>query len=152
MVFCLVQGDAIKNSFPIDIDTNSNATIGHLKAAIKSVKPNTFGSIDANKPRLWKVDIIQNKENQNAIIKEHEGEELHPFQYVEKCFEKNLTSTNIRIIVEPPATTGKCLPMVYLSNKKFALSHIFLNLFLLCSAFRKNDLPSSNRKRSSRSI
>jgi hypothetical protein len=30
-----------------------------------------------------------------------------------------------------PATTGKCLPMVYLSNKKFALSHILYFFYLI---------------------
>ncbi|CAB4480718.1 unnamed protein product [Rhizophagus irregularis] len=58
---------------------------------------------------LWRVDIIQTKENQEVIVKEHKGVELHSFESVGSYFQETPTSTNIRIIVEPPppATTGK---------------------------------------------
>ncbi|PKC64194.1 hypothetical protein RhiirA1_421852, partial [Rhizophagus irregularis] len=62
MVFCLIQGDAIKNSFPID--TSSHTTIGHLKKAIKDEKQNAFSGINTDKLTLWKVDIVQTKKNQ----------------------------------------------------------------------------------------
>jgi hypothetical protein len=119
MVFYLVQGDAIKNSFLID--TSSHTTVGHLKKAIKDAKQNAFSGIDTDKLTLWRV---QTKENQEMTIKEHKEVELHSFESVETHFQEVPFITNIRIIVEPPTTTGKCLPMVYLSNKKFALSHI----------------------------
>ena len=122
MVFCLVQGDAIKNSFPIDI--SSHTTVGHLKKAIKDEKQNAFSGIDADKLTLWRVDIVQTKENQEMKIKEHKGVELNSFESVGTHFQDVPFSTNIRIIVQPllPATTGKCFPMVYLSNKKFAVT------------------------------
>jgi len=52
---------------------------------------------------------------------------------------------HVHIIVEPlpPATTGKCLPMVYLSNKKFALSHIFF--FFIRSGKRKAEDSNEDR-------
>ncbi|CAB5371148.1 unnamed protein product [Rhizophagus irregularis] len=107
MIFCLVQGDAIKNSFPID--TRNYATFGHLRTAIKDAKQNAFVGIDADRLTLWRVDIIQTKENQEVIVKEHKGVELHSFESVGSYFQETPTSTNIRIIVEPPppATTGK---------------------------------------------
>ena len=113
MIFCLVQGDAIKNSFPID--TRNYATFGHLRIAIKDAKQNAFVGIDADRLTLWRVDIIQTKENQEVIVKEHKGVELHSFESVGSYFQETPTSTNIRIIVEPSplATTGKCLLMVY---------------------------------------
>ncbi|GBC09901.1 hypothetical protein RclHR1_00920019 [Rhizophagus clarus] len=51
----------------------------------------------------------QTKENQEVIVKEHKGVELHSFESVGSYFQETPTSTNIRIIVEPPppATTGK---------------------------------------------
>ncbi|UZO07637.1 uncharacterized protein OCT59_027917 [Rhizophagus irregularis] len=106
MVFCLVQGDAIKNSFPIDI--SSHTTVGHLKKAIKDEKQNAFIGIDADKLTLWRVDIVQTKENQEMTIKEHKGVELHSFESVGTHFQDVPLSTNIRIIVQPllPATTG----------------------------------------------
>ena len=122
MVFCLVQGDAIKNSFPID--TSKYATIGHLKIAIKDMKRN-----DLDKLTLWKVDIIQTTKNQEVIIKEYKEVELHSFELVGSHFKENPISSNIRIIAEPPPTTGKHLPTFYLLNKKFALSHILLLFF-----------------------
>ncbi|GES74835.1 hypothetical protein GLOIN_2v1805244 [Rhizophagus clarus] len=107
MIFCLVQGDAIKNSFPID--TRNYTTFGHLRTAIKDAKQNAFVGIDADRLTLWRVDIIQTKENQEVIVKEHKGVELHSFESVESYFQETPTSTNIRIIVElpPPAITGK---------------------------------------------
>src|SRR5207248_6906769 len=97
----------------------------------------TFSSIDRNGLILWKVDIPFDCENDklkmldNAFgtinIKEDlKGEKMLPGDEISKYL-KNLPPSSIHIIVEPPssATTGKCLPMVYLSNKKFALSHIF---------------------------
>ncbi|POG61897.1 hypothetical protein GLOIN_2v1700674 [Rhizophagus irregularis DAOM 181602=DAOM 197198] len=106
MIFCLVQGDAIKNSFPID--TRNYATFGHLRTAIKDAKQNAFVGIDADRLTLWKVDIIQTKENQEVIVKEHKGVELHSFESVGSYFQETPTSTNISIIVEPPppANTG----------------------------------------------
>ncbi|GBB94795.1 hypothetical protein RclHR1_24120007 [Rhizophagus clarus] len=107
MIFCLVQGDAIKNSFPID--TRNYATFGHLRTAIKDAKQNAFVGIDADRLTLWRVDIIQTKENQEVIVKEHKGVELHSFESVGSYFQETPTSTNICIIVKPPSpvTTGK---------------------------------------------
>ncbi|RGB41573.1 hypothetical protein C1646_739046 [Rhizophagus diaphanus] len=103
MIFCLVQGDAIKNSFPID--TRNYVTFGHLRTAIKDVKQNAFIGIDADRLTLWKVNIIQTKENQEVIVKDHKGVELHSFESVGSYFQETPTSTNIRIIVELPLLT-----------------------------------------------
>ncbi|CAB5179207.1 unnamed protein product [Rhizophagus irregularis] len=106
MIFCLIQGDAIKNSFLID--TRNYATFGHLRIAIKDAKQTAFVGIDADRLTLWRDNIIQTKENQEVIVKEHKGVELHSFESVGSYFQETPTSTNIRIIVEPPppATTG----------------------------------------------
>jgi hypothetical protein len=61
------------------------------------------------------------------IEQDLEGKEMLPGDEISKYL-KNFDKppSLIHIIVQPPqpATTGKCLPMVYLSNKKFALSHL----------------------------
>ncbi|GES77802.1 hypothetical protein GLOIN_2v1805244 [Rhizophagus clarus] len=107
MIFCLVQSDAIENSFPID--TRNYATFEHLKTAIKDAKQNAFVGIDADRLTLWRVNIIQTKENQEVIVKEHKGVKLHSFESVGSYFQETPTNTNIRIIVELPlpTTTGK---------------------------------------------
>jgi hypothetical protein len=52
-------------------------TVGHLKEKIRDMKSNAFSGIDANKLTLWSVEIIQTKENQEMIIKEYKGVEIH---------------------------------------------------------------------------
>src|SRR5204863_280719 len=103
---------------------------GHLKKAIKDAKQNAFSGIDADKLTLWRVNIEQTKENQEMIIKEHKGVEFHSFESVGTHFQEVPLSTNIRIIVEPPATTGKCLPMVYLPLEQ-EIRGSFINLYLI---------------------
>jgi hypothetical protein len=113
-VFCLVQGDAIKNSFLIDIKRDNN--IAHVKEAIIVKIPNALEGIDVNSLTLWKVDIVQTKENQgliineHAVINEHTGVELYSFENVGNVFEnvfQETPSSNIRIIVKPSRkTTG----------------------------------------------
>jgi len=55
-LFCILQGASeASEAFPVDI--NRSLTVGHLKDAIKAKKPNDFAGIDANKLKLWKVEI-----------------------------------------------------------------------------------------------
>ena len=86
----------------------------------------------SNRLNLWKVEIPISEENKKIL----ENPEI---KYIKQTFkelnlkklspgdmflDKEVFSDNIHILVEPPATTGKCLSTFYLSNKKFALSHI----------------------------
>ncbi|GBC39301.2 uncharacterized protein OCT59_011688 [Rhizophagus irregularis] len=60
-----------KNAFPVDYDISK--TIGHLKNAIKEKKSVALGNIDANTPKLWKVNIPESKKheiNEGIDIKE----------------------------------------------------------------------------------
>ncbi|CAG8723200.1 12965_t:CDS:1, partial [Dentiscutata heterogama] len=68
------------------------------------------------------VAIPLSKENQEKKInveinikEELGGEKLGYFEIIKNHFDKS--STYIQIIVQPPATTGKCLPMFYLLDK-----------------------------------
>ncbi|CAG8570192.1 40706_t:CDS:2 [Gigaspora margarita] len=107
MIFCLVQGDAFENSFPVDID--DTMTIGHLRDAIKE---KSALDIPANKLKLWKVNIPQSKENQKTIIpveinikEQLKGEELASFEFIKDHF--NESSRHIRVIVELPVAIEK---------------------------------------------
>ena len=129
MLGCIVLGE--KNAFPVDFDTGK--TIGHLKGAIKEQAGLTE---PAHKLILWKVNIPESKKQEiyegiDVKVK-FKGEELDSdLNTIGDYFKEQPTAKHIHIIVErsSPATTGKCLPMVYLSNKKFALSHILYFLF-----------------------
>jgi hypothetical protein len=122
MLGCIILGE--KNAFPVDYDACK--TIGHLKDAIKEKKSVALGSTDANALNLWKVNIPESDKNKiykGIDIKgEFRGEKLDRDLNIIDYFNEQPPRRHIHIIVEPPppATTGKCLPMVYLSNKKFA--------------------------------
>ena len=120
MLGCIVLGE--ENAFPVDFDTNK--TIGHLKGAIKE----QAGLAElAHKLILWRVNIPENEKHEICeginIEEKFGGEKLvSDLKTIGQEFKKQPPSEHIHIIVELPATTGKCLPMVYLSNKKFAVT------------------------------
>ncbi|CAG8747861.1 4176_t:CDS:2 [Dentiscutata erythropus] len=109
-IFCLVLGDAIEKSFPVDID--KGMTVGHLKELIKEKKKNAFANIDSNELRLWKVDIPIGMENKNTKIfaeniNDYKGVELLPNATMETVFHKESENTkffSIRIIAQPPGS------------------------------------------------
>ena len=78
---------------------------------------------------LWIVDVdnVGNNVSTEDDIQKLGGKIMRSQDLFKTHFSNQPTLGNIHIIVQPqpPATTGKCLPMVYLSNKKFALSHNF---------------------------
>jgi hypothetical protein len=113
---CLVAGEnPYDNSFPVDIDTNKVKTVGHLKDAIKEKKQNDFANVDADKLKLWKVDISPEEENEklklvntkiNVNIKEElEGVELKPLSKISKHFPSQPADEHIHIIVQRPVET-----------------------------------------------
>jgi len=142
MLFFIVLGDAIRKSTLVTIDKEMK--VSQLREIIRKHKENHFNDIkvDADQLILWKVQIPTNDMNleteihANDVKKEFGGEELNPFKNAIDYFNEpehlsEEVPTEISIIVQlPPATTGKCLPMLYLSNKKFALSHISSYIFL----------------------
>ncbi|KAF9301974.1 hypothetical protein BGZ74_006041 [Mortierella antarctica] len=54
-LFCLVDGEATSNAFPVEIE--STKTVGHLKDLIKAKKTNNFHAVDANELTLWRVSV-----------------------------------------------------------------------------------------------
>jgi hypothetical protein len=142
MVFCLVLGEvsARTRNFVIDI-TNEMIYVSHLQRAVRDAKKENprFDSIPFNEFELWKVSIPTDDENDKLktldTIPPHEidikeqlgGEQMYPNKKIGNYFSQNPTDEVIHVIVKPPpATTGKCLPMVYLSNKNrfYYLHHI----------------------------
>jgi hypothetical protein len=123
MLGCFVVGE----DKAFIIETDRIKTISQLRDSIKAYKENVFKTFDANQITLWKVDIPVMKKleiNTDTNIAQNFGavELKEDFDTIEEHFGTNPTAKHIHVIVypPPPATTGKCLPMVYLSNKKFA--------------------------------
>ena len=139
MAYYLVLGEVPAKRRLDYVEFDSSKRVMILRNTIYDEKKNTFSSIDRNGLILWKVDIPFDCENDklkmldNAfgtinIEQDLKGEEMLPGDKISKYLTNfDNPPSSIHILVQPPlpATTGKCLPMVYLSNKKFALSHIF---------------------------
>src|ERR1051325_9036019 len=151
------------------IEFNSSELIMQLRHAIYDKKKNTFSkqNIDESDLMLWKVDIPFGNENDKLkmlddtprtinVERDLEGKEMlsgDPISDHLEHFDK--TRLSIHILVQPPlptATTGKCLPMVCLSNKKFAVTkynfNVIFYLFLATGQKRSADsgifLPPRN--------
>jgi hypothetical protein len=61
-LLCLVKGNTTANAFAVDID--SGKLVSHLKDAIKAKKQNDFAGVDADKLKLWKVQIPGDHDDQ----------------------------------------------------------------------------------------
>ena len=121
MVNCFVVGNEIVRVF--EVTGQAGTSVLDLRDLIYEKNKNYFKKIhvDANKLHLWKVDIPYNNlklktlesrsrdinEEYNTIL-ELGGTKLALFENIDDIFARNV-SKNIRIIVQPPATTGECL-------------------------------------------
>ena len=137
-LFCYVLGTPVNSAIPVDIGNITKVdnvdvpleklNFGHIK---KLIWPNNN---KANELRLRKF-VTPLKEDNEALKELNKkfyesielSDELSPGTKVLKEFPVGYEFLDdyIHIIVQPPplpATTGKCLPMFYLSNKKFAVT------------------------------
>ena len=136
-LYCYLLGTPINSAIPVDIGETTRVegvdvpiekfSFGHLK---KQIWPNNN---EANKLRLWKFETPFKKDNEklkvlnknffnDTDLEQELGEDLSPGELIRTIFPVGyvFSPNHIHIIVEPPkpATTGKCLPMVYLSNNE----------------------------------
>ena len=109
----------------------NKAQIGQFKSHIWSTKKNKFSINDPDDMNLWKVNIDEESKlvsvSTEDDIKEKLGGTLMLPQKLfssKEYFPEKLSSDlfeNVHIIIAVPTSTGKCLPIFYLSNKKFAV-------------------------------
>ena len=109
--------------------------VKHLRDYVCSIKK--VGDSDKNNLKLWKVIGVKSKDIKDQNIsteedilqklsgREMELEELFSTYFQDELDNKNKSGSFIITII--PAT-GKCLPMVYLSNKKFTVTNIEFGL------------------------
>jgi hypothetical protein len=84
---------------------------------------------DSDMLKLWKVDVDKSKINTEDDIRKEGGVSMkYEQKFVEYFPADNAPEdVNIHIVaVIVTTSTGKCPPMVYLSNKKFAVTNINL--------------------------
>ena len=127
MLNYIVQGDEIRHTFLVKIEKDI-AVSDFKEIILKKVKLD----IPENKLVLWKVNIqIDDHMDLDTTIcddiQKKEKQELFSLRRIDYYFKedtyysgKSPNSLNIYIIVKLPklTTTGKCLPMVYLLNKR----------------------------------
>jgi hypothetical protein len=126
MLYCLVLGDSIRNAFLVEV--SRDLSVSYLRKKIWEEKKNFFSEIriDADRLKLWKVNISTKGKNLNTEI--HAGDEeikeqlvdeneLDPLQDVEDYFvdseafsSQKPTNRVIRILIQPDY--GKCLYVV----------------------------------------
>ena len=97
-LFCIVQGTS--TPFPVDID--SNLSVGHLKDAIKAKKPNDFAGIDADRLRLWKVEIPADRDDLIQGQTLQDNDQLQPTRYLDEYWTVTPKRRHIHVIVEVP--------------------------------------------------
>jgi hypothetical protein len=109
---CLVLGYIPPEECVFLINISAGKTVFDLKKIIKTEKTNDFANIDADKLKLWKVNIplyTPNKKlnalrsDQNVDIKEVlDGEILFPVSKICKAFPKELSDEYIHVIIQRP--------------------------------------------------
>ncbi|KAF8915298.1 hypothetical protein BGZ58_005497, partial [Dissophora ornata] len=102
-LFCLVDGDATSNAFPVEI--KSTKTIGDLKKLIKVEQSPDFDYIAANNLTLWHVahPVIAANKHQPVLLNAIDSPtELDPTDDIADVFTETPPKKTIHIIVERP--------------------------------------------------
>ncbi|PKK63104.1 hypothetical protein RhiirC2_855241 [Rhizophagus irregularis] len=104
-LFCLVKGNTLANAFEVDIEKDKS--VSKLKEAIKAKKQNDFAGVDADKLKLWKVEIGgDHLDDQLRILKLNGKDELSAIKKISKYFPDPPTEEHIHVIVEPPVSSA----------------------------------------------
>jgi hypothetical protein len=103
-LFCLVKGNTTANAFEIDIEVDKS--ISYLKDAIKEKKQNDFAGVDADRLRLWKVEIPDDRDDLLSTLTLDDEPELLATKKISKYFPDSPAEEHIHVIVKLPR---KCL-------------------------------------------
>ena len=95
-LLCLVKGNLPANAFAVDID--SGKLVSHLKEVIKAKKQNDFTSVDADKLKVWKVEIPDDRDDELADPALQD--ELLATKKISKYFPSPPAEECIHVIVE----------------------------------------------------
>jgi hypothetical protein len=102
---CLVQGDALRNAFSVEISSTKN--VSALQEAIRKKKEPAFDRVPADTLVLWKVSIPA-----DGLAKEDprvhdldEDQSLSPLEELSEVFSASLPRKHIHIVVRAPSTS-----------------------------------------------
>ncbi|KAF9144383.1 hypothetical protein BGX30_012957 [Mortierella sp. GBA39] len=103
-LFCLISGEHASRAFSVQV--SSDKTVGALKDAIISKKPNAFEHIDANDLVLWRVTVpvVAGKTHEAVVLHEIDPKtELVATDEISELFKKKtLPKKSIHIIIAQP--------------------------------------------------
>ena len=125
---CFVLGTGTGFSIPLsekvsikeDEYSIESLTIDILKKYIWEREKDNLKDLtnNASKLELWHVNVeeVVDVFNEDDIVQKLGGQKMKPNFLFSDYFQGQPQVRNIHIIIQPP-TTGKCLPIFYLSNK-----------------------------------
>ena len=99
----LVKGNTFKKTFFIKISRNK--PISKFKKAIKAEKTPEFGNFPADKLKLWKVTIPDNRDDLLSNLTLNDGDELLATREIEDYWTEKPPKRHIHVLVSPPETT-----------------------------------------------
>ncbi len=120
-LFCLVKGNTTANAFSVKISRDE--PISELKEAIKEKKQNDFAGVDADKLKLWKVEISGDHVDPLTL---HDNDELLAINDIGDYWTEKPLKKHIHVLVEPPVTTATSDEVLEL-RKQLASMHELLN-------------------------
>ncbi|KAG0199074.1 hypothetical protein BGX28_007600 [Mortierella sp. GBA30] len=102
-LFCLVNGEAVSNAFPVKIP--SDETIGDLKKLIKAEKSPDFDDITADRLTLWHVSVPIAEDDEEAHVSLealNEKTRPPPTKRLTKLFVESPPGDTVHILVQRP--------------------------------------------------
>ncbi|PKY31775.1 hypothetical protein RhiirB3_531762 [Rhizophagus irregularis] len=104
-VTLLVKGNTLANAFSVKISRDE--PVSELKKVIKAEKQNDFAGVDADKLRLWKVEIGgDHLDDPLKNLTLNDNNELSAINEIGDYWTEKLPKKHIHVLVEPPASTA----------------------------------------------
>ena len=94
-LLCLVKGNTTASTFAVDIDREK--LVSHLKDAIKAKKQNDFAGINADKLKLWKVEIPGDHVDPISNLSLQDNDELLAIKKISKYFPDSPAEEHIHV-------------------------------------------------------
>src|ERR1051325_9690413 len=101
-LLCLVKGNTTANAFSVKISRDEY--ISELKKVIKEEKQNDFAGVDADKLKLWKVEIHGDRNDHLRNISLKDSDELVAINDIGDYWSEKPPQKHIHVIVEPPVS------------------------------------------------
>ncbi|KAF9376201.1 hypothetical protein CPB97_010991 [Podila verticillata] len=119
-LFCLVDGEAASNAFPVNIMPSK--TIGDLKDLIKTKKAPRFDDVAADELTLWRVSIPDDDDEDLPISlgSVPEKKKLKATSKLSKVFDTELPEDTIHVLVQRPLPGDLRVDIKKITDKFFA--------------------------------